>query len=50
MSMVGLFIGCLIVLIVVPLVCFVLLMALAFKNYNEVKDEIQKSEDDDRWN
>jgi hypothetical protein len=52
--MIGLFIGCLILLIVVPLVGFILVVALAFKNYevmeNEVQDEIQKSENNDRWN
>jgi hypothetical protein len=52
--MIGLFIGCLILLIVVPLVGFVLVVALAFKNYevmeNEVQDEIQKSEDNSKWN
>lgn len=53
--MIGLFIGCLILLIVVPLVGFILVVALAFKNYdevigNEIQDEIQKSENNDRWN
>ncbi len=54
--MIGLFIGCLILLIVVPCVGFILVVALAFKNYDEVignekiQDEIQKSEDNDRWN
>jgi zinc transporter ZupT len=37
-----------------PLVGFILVVALAFKNYevmeNEVQDEIQKSENNDRWN
>lgn len=51
--MIGLFVGCLILLIVVPLVGFVLVVALAFKNYEvmeNVQDEIQKSENNDRWN
>lgn len=52
--MIELFIVCLILLIVVPLVGFILVVALAFKNYevmeNEVQDEIQKSEDNSKWN
>jgi len=51
--MIELFVVCLILLIVVPLVGFVFVVALAFKNYEvmeNVQDEIQKSENNDRWN
>jgi hypothetical protein len=52
--MIELFVACLILLVVVPLVSFILVVALAFKNYevmeNEVQDEIQKSEDNSKWN